>query len=194
MSWRSDLGGRRAWAWGVPLAVVVANLVWLASFGSGSRVRSADLERRLARARSEHAEQTSRLALLERLWMAASDNRDRAAALYGEQFATESARFTDTIRELKKLAERAGLDPGAISYPRELLEEYGVTRRSFVFSVGGSYAALRTFLHLVELSPSFFIVEQIDVGESGRALGIRIRLSTLFGTAEAVAVPGDAEP
>jgi len=175
------------------MALVVANGVWLVAFGSGARVRESELARRLERARRVHTRETSRLAQRERLWIAANENRERATELYRSRFSTESARFTDTVRELKRLAERAGLDPGAISYPTERLEEYGVTRRSFVFSVNGSYASLRTFLHLVELSPSFFIVEQIDVGETGRGLGIRLRLSTLFGTGETAAAAGDGE-
>jgi Tfp pilus assembly protein PilO len=189
MSVRETFGGRRAMAWAIPLAVVAANLVWLAAFGSGSRMREAELARRLERVRSDHAEVTTRLAEREQLWIAANENRDRLARLDREQFASERARFTDMVRELKQLAERAGLDPGNIGYPRESLVDYGLTRRSFVFSVEGSYGALRTFLHLVELTPSFLVVEQIDVGDGGRGLSIRLRLSTLFSTAAAAEEP-----
>lgn len=188
-------GGRRAPVWAFPLLLVAANVVWLFAFGSGSRVREADLGRQLDRARREHEETASRLALREALWVAATENRERAAALDRDRFATERARFTDMVRELKELALRAGLDPGSISYPRETFEQFGLTRRSFVFAVDGSYGALRTFLNLVELSPSFLTVEQIDVDLSGDALAVRLRLSTLFTTgAEAPAPAGTAAP
>lgn len=188
MSALTAFGGRRALAWAIPLAVVAANLVWLAAVGGGSRMREAELARRLERARRDHAVATEQLAARERLWVAANENRERLAALDRERFASERARFTDMVRELKDLAERAGLDPGTIGYPRESLAEYGLTRRAFVFSVEGSYGALRTFLNLVEVTPSFLVVEQIDVGDSGRGLAIRLRLSTLFGTSAAADV------
>jgi hypothetical protein len=197
VSWRTAFGGRRALAWAIPLGVVAANLAWLAVFGSGSRVREAELERRLDRVRRDHAAVTAHLAAREQLWIAANENRERLARLDREQFSTERARFTGTVRELKELAERSGLDPGTISYPRESLAEYGLTRRAFVFSVEGSFGALRTFLNLVELTPSFLVVEQIDVGDGGRGLSIRLRLATLFGSTggadEAVASGGSGE-
>lgn len=193
MSLAATFGGRRAAIWILPLALLVANLVWLLAFGSGSRVREADLERQLERARREHGEALDRLAEREKLWVAATENRERAQRLDRDQFASERARFTDTVRELKSLAERAGLDPGAISYPRETLEEFGLTRRSFVFAVNGSYAALRTFLNLIELSPSFLVVEQIDVDDHRGGLAVRVRLSTLFTTAPAAGEPPGGE-
>jgi Tfp pilus assembly protein PilO len=189
-----SFGGRRAPIWALPLLLVAANVVWLFAFGSGSRVREADLGRRLERARSEHGEVAARLAAREALWVAATENRERAAALDRDRFATERARFTDMVRELKELAQRAGLDPGSISYPRETFEQFGLTRRSFVFAVDGSYGALRTFLNLVELSPSFLTVEQIDVDLSGNGLAVRLRLSTLFTTGEGAAPVESAAP
>jgi len=190
VSLAATFGGRRAWAWALPLALVVANLAWLLALGSGGRVRQAELDRRLQRAQSERRDAVDRLAERERLWIAAAENRDRVERLDRESFASERARFTDTVRELKDLAARAGLDPGSISYPSEALEEFGLSRRSFVFAVDGSYNALRTFLHLVELSPSFLVVEQIDVGDGRGGLAVRLRLSTLFGTAAAPAGSG----
>lgn len=184
-----SFGGRRAAIWALPLLLVAANVVWLLAFGSGSRVREADLGRQLDRARREHGEIAARLAAREALWVAATENRERAAALDRDRFATERTRFTDMVRELKELALRAGLDPGSISYPRETFEQFGLTRRSFVFAVDGSYGALRTFLNLVELSPSFLTVEQIDVDLSGEALAVRLRLSTLFTTGEGTPEP-----
>ncbi|MCM2268619.1 MAG: hypothetical protein NDJ75_00780 [Thermoanaerobaculia bacterium] len=195
MSLAATFGGRRAWAWALPLALLVANVVWLVAFGSGNRVRESELARRLDRARQERDAAAEQLASRERLWIAANENRERVAALERDRFASERARFTDSVRELKDLAQRAGLDPGTFSYPSETLEQFGLTRRSFVFAVEGSYAALRTFLNLVELSPSFLAVEQIDVDLARGGLAIRLRLSTLFTRADAERPPaagGDA--
>ena len=175
-------GGRRALLWAAPLAVVVANLVWLVAFGSGSRLRAAELDRRYERLSRESAQLASRLAAREKLWVAATENETRIAHLVDERLSTERARFTDLVREVKSLAERSGLQPETIGYPSETLEEFGLTRRSFVLPVQGSYAALRTFLNLVELSSSFLTVEEISVSDSRGELSIRLRLATFFRT------------
>lgn len=195
MSSRRHFGGRRALWWAPAAALLAANVAWLFLFGSGSRLRAADLGRRLEAAKRDNAALSARLAAREQLWIAATENRTRLDALYESRFATERARFTEMVRELKGLAQSAGLEPSAISYPEEQLEEYGLVRRSFVFGANGSYEALRNFLNLIEVSPSFLVVEQIDVGESSRGLGVQLRLSTLFravGSDAAGAPPADA--
>jgi len=172
---------RHVWAWSVPLALILLNVAWTMLFGSGARLRAADLESRLARTREEHAATASRFTEREQLWIAMVQNRDRIEGLYTERFSTERARLTAIVAELRELARRTGLEPRSVSYPEQPLEQYGLLQRSFVFSVEGRYADLRTFLHLLELSPSFLTVEQIRVSDGGRgALRIALRLSTLF--------------
>lgn len=196
MRHRLEIFRRHVLAWSIPLALVALNVAWLSAFGSGARLRAADLESRLERAREEHARETSLLAEREKLWIAANENRSRTRALYEERFSTESARLTAAMREVKDLAARAGLEPRTISYPEERLEEYGLLRRSFVFNVEGTYAELRTFLHLLELSSSFVSIDAIQVGErSPGALGVSLRLSTLFATeAEPAFAASEARP
>lgn len=179
---------RHALLWGAPLALLALNVAWMAAFGSGARLRAADLASRLERARAEHAEQAARLAGREQLWIAATDNRQRLATLYQERFGTERDRLTGALREVRELATRSGLEPRSITYPEETLAEYGLLRRSFVFSVEGGYPELRTFLHLLELSPSFLTLDRVQVNErGGGGLGIALRLSTLFAAEPAVA-------
>lgn len=188
---------RRAALWAIPLLLVVLNVIWLTLFQGGFRVRSAALDSALERARVESAEVAARRAALEGLWTAAADNRERVERLYLEGFSTERERLTQTIRLVKDLASRAGLEPQSIGYPEDSLEEYGLLRRSVVFSVEGTYTDLRTFLHLLELTPAFVCVNQIEVadGSKGRGLAISLRLSTFF---EAVAgdesAPAGAPP
>jgi Tfp pilus assembly protein PilO len=167
--------------WSVPLAAIVLNLAWLSAFGSGAKLRAADLDSRLTRARSESAEVSTRLAERERLWITATENRQRVEQLRRDVFSSERRRLTAMVREVKDLATRAGLAPTSIRYPEEVFSEFGLTRRSVDFSVEGTYADLRTFLHLLELTPSFVTVDDLGVNErdAGR-LGISLRLSTLF--------------
>lgn len=186
---------RHLWHWALPLALVVVNLVWLSAFGSGARLRAADLDSRLSRARDTHAAETARRAERERLWIAATENRQRVEALYSERFSTERGRLTAVVREIRDLASRAGLEPQQVSYPEETLEEFGLLRRSAVFNVEGRYADLRTFLHLLELTPSFVTVEKIRVAERpGGELGISLQLSTLFTIEEVEGEPAPDAP
>ncbi len=54
-----------------------------------------------------------------------------------------------------------------------------------MFNVEGSYANLRMFLHLLELSPSFVSVDEIKLREwTGRGISVSLRLSTFFADAE----------
>lgn len=177
--------------WGIPLFLVAVNLVWLTLFQGGFRVRAAALDKALERERAAGAEAKSRRAAFEQLWSTAADNRERVERLYEEGFSTERARFTETVRLIKDLVSRAGLEPESIGYPEDTLEEYGLVRRSVVFRVEGTYADLRTFLHLLELTPAFITVNEIQVseGSKGRGLSISLRLSTLFES-----VPGDESP
>jgi len=174
-------GGRNALWWAPPLLVLAVNLVWTFAFGSGSRIRAADLGRRVERARAVDADLAERLQAREALWAAANRNRDEIERLFTERLSTESERFTDSVRELYDLAERSRLRYDSIAYPRESLEGYGLVRKSFVFSVTGTYADLRTFLNLLDLTPSFLVLDQISVAESGgERLAIQLRLSTYF--------------
>lgn len=178
--------------WAVPLAAIVLNLAWLSAFGSGAKLRAADLDSRLSRARSESAEISTRLAERERLWITATENRDRVEQLRRDVFSSERRRLTAMVREVKDLATRAGLAPTSIRYPEEVFSDFGLTRRSVDFSVEGSYGDLRTFLHLLELTPSFVTVDDLGVSErnAGR-LGISLRLSTLFVEGDVEGPPGD---
>jgi Tfp pilus assembly protein PilO len=184
---------RHPLTWAAPLAAIVLNLAWLSAFGSGARLRAADLDSRLERARTENTEATALLAERESLWITATENRDRVDKLRREVFSTERARLTAMVREVKDLASRSGLAPSTIRYPEESFSDFGLSRRSIDFSVEGGYDDLRTFLHLLELTPTFVTVDDISVTErdAGR-LGISLRLSTLFvegGADEATTTP-----
>jgi len=173
---------RRVWIWLLPAVALGVATLFLVYFERGVRARSESLDARLQEAELQHAEAQTNLARFEKLAAAAQLTREQMDSLIGEKFATESGRFTDLIREIKLLAEHAGLDPREIGYPEEDFAELGLVRRWFVFNVQGSYANLRAFLFLVELSPSFITVDQIEVSElaGARGLGVNLRLSTFF--------------
>lgn len=173
--------------------LLAVGLFFLGRDWRSGRELGADLDRRLEAASRERTSASTEIERLDRLARESARNRLDTARLYEERFSTEKGRFTDLVREIKRLAEHAGLDPKDIGYPEESLEGFGLSRRSFIFAVDGSYANLRAFLHLLELSPSFVTLNEIAVSErdGGKGLSVSLRLTTFFaeGRAPATAPP-----
>ncbi len=195
MSGSYGLWRRQLWIWLPPALALLAATVYLVYLERGVRARGAKLEARLEVAQRQHQEAQAGLEKLEKLAGAAQATREQIQLLMGEKFSTESGRLTTLIREIKQLAEHAGLDPRDIGYPQEEYAELGLVRRSFIFSVQGSYANLRAFLYLLELSPSYVTVDQIELRElsGAKGLGVSLRLSTFFSVPQGVA-PAAARP
>jgi len=191
MSGAFGLWRRRLWIWLPPAVALAAATLYLVSLQRGVRSQGATLASRLEVAQREHGQASEALARLEKLDASARATREQMAQLMEEKFATESGRFTSLVREIKQLAEHAGLDPKEIGYPEEAFADLGLVRRSFVFSVQGSYVNLRAFLYLLELSPSYVTVDSIEVRElaGAKGLGVDLRLSTFFAAPPAAAAP-----
>ena len=165
---RGDIWRQRLWVWATALAFVALNgiglLVYL--FAYSDRVQTLEVNlrdqaRQLAdlHAARQHSEDLLRQARV---------NRERILQLYDEHFSTRRRRLTGVTAEVKDLAKRAGLVPRAISYPEEQIQEYGLIKRSFVFSVEGTYTDLRKFINLLELSDSFLTLEDVALGEEAQ--------------------------
>ncbi len=89
---------------------------------------------------------------------------------------------------------RRAFHPRALSYPEKTIEDYGLIKRSFIFSVQGPYPALRKLINLLETSHSFVAIDELNVAGNteGPELKIDLTLSTLFaetGEDGEVAVP-----
>jgi Tfp pilus assembly protein PilO len=178
----------------VVLAVAAALLlVYQSRFAGRAEVSAQGLQRgrlELARLRSDHRHLEGDLTRVKA-------NRQHVDEFYGQRLSTESQRLTKVIAEVKDLARRCGLEPQAISYPEQPIEDSGLRKRSFVFGVEGTYADLRKLVNLLELSDSFLTLERVNLSGSGdRAARLRIELtlSTLFETAETAAATAAAAP
>jgi Tfp pilus assembly protein PilO len=174
---------RDRWRTWVPaLAFFVLNLAALAvyQFAYAGRVdalagRVETLRGSLRGLAGQRAELEAKVALVEA-------NRTRIAELYRDRFSTEKVRLTKTLAEFKALATRAGLRPESITYPEQDLAQFGLVKKSIIFGVSGSYASLRQLIHLLDLSPTFFTLEEVRLNgaNSGQGLDIALRMSTLF--------------
>lgn len=182
MSVRGWTQERRLW-----LPALALLLVSLVAYGVYSVFLADNVEaqaRRLERARASHDEIVAQRQQAETMAKRAERNERRLVRLYTNRFQTEEARITKMIAEVKNLAQRAGLDPPRISYPEQEIESYGLRKRSIVFSVDGTYPALRRFVNFLELTDSFITLEELRPNENYNArssrLSISLRLSTLF--------------
>lgn len=165
---RGDIWRQRVWVWATAAAFVSLNVVGLLvyRFAYSDRVNTLEIDlrdqgRQLSEARAArlHSEDLVRLAQV---------NRERIWQLYDDHFSTRRQRLTGVTAEVKDLARRAGLVPRSITYPEEQIQQYGLIKRSFIFSVEGTYTDLRKFVNLLELSDSFLTLEDVSLAEEGQ--------------------------
>jgi len=177
-------GGRRLWLWVLPLVFLLVNLGALVVYRMVFADEAAVSQARLEEAQTRLQELQAQREVLESYLGRIENTRERIFRLYESDMASEEQRLTTILREVKRLAREANLEPGATSYPKEELEEYGLTKRSFVFSVQGTYFNLRKLINSLELSDYFLTLEHVGLSEStgraGNQLNISLQLSTLF--------------
>jgi Tfp pilus assembly protein PilO len=192
MTGGDEIWRQRLWVWLPALILFLVNAGAFTVYRLGYAGNVQSLAREIEGERTELKKLAADRVALEQLIARADANRRQVAGLY-DRFATRRQRLTEVTAEVQGLARKAGLDPRSISYPEQEIEDYGLVKRSFVFSVEGSYLDLRKFLNLLELSDSFLTLEDATLSETskGPELRINLTLSTLF-TKERPRVPGAA--
>jgi type IV pilus assembly protein PilO len=177
-----EIWRQRLWIWVPALLFFLANGGAFAVYKLGYAGNIASLNdrlRELARQRQELTDKCQQAAtMIDRV----RTNELQVDQLYTDRLSTRSQRLTSVTAEVKKLAHEAGLVPKTISYPEKEIQEYGLIKRSLIFSVEGTYAELRKFISLLEASRSFLTVDEASVVNSaeGKELRIDLSLSTLF--------------
>lgn len=181
---RDEIWRLRLWVWLPALLFFLANATAYVVYRFGFADRVESLETNLEESRKSLAPEASKRTHFERLIERSRRNDEDIRRLYEERFSTRSQRLTRITAEVKQLARTAGLNPLSINYGEEKIEDYGLVKRSFAFSVDGTYLELRKFINLLELSESFLTLEEVtlagDEDEQGPELHIRLILSTLF--------------
>jgi type IV pilus assembly protein PilO len=165
----AEIWRQRLWVWVPALAFLAINCLGLAvyHFGYANRVKTLQLD-----VQDEHAKLAAAQAERQRLenqLRQARVNRERILELYDEHFSTRRRRLTGVTAEVNSLARRAGLLPRSISFPEEQIQQYGLIKRSFLFSVEGTYTDLRKFINLIELSDSFLTLESTSLSGADAA-------------------------
>jgi Tfp pilus assembly protein PilO len=192
-----EIWRQRVWVWVPALVFFLANATAYTIYQFGFADREAALKEDLKDTQDRLAPLLARKAKLAALIARGESNEREIQRLYAETFSTRKQRLTNITAEVKTLARKAGLDPKSLSYPQQEIQQYGLIKRSFIFSVEGTYLELRKFINLLELSNSFLTLEDMTLSEGsgeqaargggagggggeGSELRINLTLSTLF--------------
>lgn len=182
MRFRGEIWRQRLWIWVPALLFFLANVVAFAVYtvGYGGRLDALDdtlasQEQTLKTLKDGQREAQVMLARVR-------TNEQQVEQLYAERLSTRSRRLTGVTAEVQAMARKAGLVPRMFTYPERDIEEFGLTQRSFIFNVQGTYTELRRFINLVEVSRSFLSIDEVRVGgnEETAELDISLKISTLF--------------
>jgi len=177
---RGLVAGLRLW---LPAAAfVLLNLAGLAAYYLVYAGRAEEKVARFDRLTATRQDLVAERQRLERARDQLLAAREAIDSFYEDRLGTQAERLTGVIAEIKQLASTAGLEPAAINYASEPIEEQGVVRRSLNFGVSGGYLDLRRLINLLELSSSFVTLDRISLTEDSQESGLRIRLelSALF--------------
>jgi Tfp pilus assembly protein PilO len=177
-----EIWRQRLWIWVPALLFFLANAGAFAVYKLGYAGRIESLDDRLKELAQQHKETAGKSQQAATMITLVRTNEAQVEQLYIDRLSTRSQRLTTITTEVKKLAKEAGLQPKAFTYPEQEIEEYNLVKRSFVFSVEGTYAELRKFVSLIETSRSFLSIDEVTVVNSaeGPELRIDLSLSTLF--------------
>jgi Tfp pilus assembly protein PilO len=177
-----EIWRQRVWIWVPSLVFFLANAGAFAVYKLGYAGRVESLQETLNAQEETLRELAAQRRNLETMLARVRTNERQVEQLYAQRLSTRSLRLTGITAEVKDLAGKSGLIPRAISYPEEDIEEFGLIKRSFVFSVEGTYVELRRFINLLEVSRSFLALDGVTVTGSpqGPELRIDLSLSTLF--------------
>lgn len=179
---QSEIWRLRLWVWLPALLFFLANAVAFSVYRFGYAGQVQSLEADLGEAKEQLQPQSLKRKELERRIERASAADLAVKQLYEQKFSTRSQRLTRVTAEVKSLARKAGLNPRALSYPEQGIEDYGLVKRSFVFSVEGTYLELRQFINLMEHTDSFLTLESITLAEAGEEQGPELRMSLKIST------------
>ncbi len=174
---------QRLWVWVPALVFFLANAGGFAVYKLGYAGRVESLQERLDQQKRQRQELTAQQRNMQAMIARVRTNEQQVQQLYAERLSTRSRRLTGITSEVKELARKSGLVPRAISYPEEDIEKFGLVKRSSDFSVQGTYAELRQFINLLELSRSFLSIDEVTLtgdNTEGPELTISLSLSTLF--------------
>lgn len=191
---------KRVWVeewrrWVPPAVALLLGLVLWAAYHLHFADRVERLETEVTGLELELKQTLEDREQLERMQQWRREGEQQAQALLEERLGPRARRLTEVLRHVKELAARAGIRPDAIRYTTDLTPEEDFERVSWTYSVVGTYGQVRRFLHLLETTDTFLILEDVrlaEVEEQNAQLRIQLGLATVF-TLPPGAVPAEGD-
>jgi hypothetical protein len=133
---------------------------------------------------------------LEKEYQAATEQRDglkrsldgwRAAEasiaeFYG-RIGRREERLPELLQEIDELARKVGAVPHQLRFGQTEIGEADLVEFSIEFPFEGDYGSVRTLLNLLEITPSFLIVDSFNLSSAGELqekVRLQFRLRTVF--------------
>jgi Tfp pilus assembly protein PilO len=177
-----EIWRQRLWIWVPALLFFLANAGAFAVYTLGYAGRIGSLQEKLDQQAAELKDAARKRQQMQMMISRVQTNEQQVEQLYADRLSTRSDRLTRVTDEFKQLAKESGLVPKSITYAEDEIQEYGLIKRSFTFSVQGTYASLRKFITRLETSHSFLSIDEVTVANetTGPELRIDLTVSTLF--------------
>jgi type IV pilus assembly protein PilO len=103
---------------------------------------------------------------------------------YKADFLPASAGYSAILAELTEITHKAGLKSSGVSFQQKELKGHGVTEIAMKTTVEGDYPALIEFIHALERSKNFYLLDNLTLASGGSSPGIKLNLDlrTFFRT------------
>jgi Tfp pilus assembly protein PilO len=137
---------------------------------------TADLAARVERARE-------RLAKTAEIAEEAARRRESLEKFYAQELATKRERLVALQREIHRIATTFQVQTSQIQFNHEGVANTDLVRLTVDMPLLGGYNNLRQFIHEVESSKLFFVVESVQLqkgDQGGVMLSLNVRLATYF--------------
>ena len=161
------------------LANVVAVIILLKPFGGSAE----DLRREQQALDSQLTQAQNRLAITKKLVDKVQTAREDGDQFVGQYFMDEPTTSATILSELTNAAKEAGIQMGQAQWNREAIEG---SDQLFMLTmqVGfeGNYSNLTKFVNLVDKSPKFLIIENMQASapqqQGGQKLNVTLKIDT----------------
>lgn len=161
------------------LANMVAAVILIKPFGGSAE----DLQRQQRQLDSQLSQMQKRLAETRKLVDKVQGARDAGDRFLGSFFMDEPTTSSYILQELTNSAKEAGITMGQAQWNREPIEG---TDAMFMLTTQmtfeGAYANLTKFIHLLDKSPRFMIIENMQAAapqaQGGQKLNVTLKIDT----------------
>jgi Tfp pilus assembly protein PilO len=180
---RFDIREERLRVGTVLAALAALNLILYLTLNLPRLHRETVEQRRVDAVTQGLSEVSRRVGIMRELDQRFETEKGKVVTFYGDLLGTKENRMIRIQREVRTIAASLGMDPESIGYQPEFLDKVGLVRFSLSVPLVGDYRNLRQFIHKIENSENFLIIDSVALGGSrdgGALLDLNIQLSTYF--------------